>query len=128
MLQSVLDKYGTWEGLWEEVALLLRQRAYFEFQVENQWWLGFTFTEPELTARLLDGIRFPNKGIILDTGHLINSNTALRTQADGAAFLMDMLGRHGTLARMVRGVHLRYSLSGACVEAHTGARSAGGLQ
>ena len=76
----------------------------------------------------MDGIRFPNKGIILDTGHLINSNTALRTQADGAAFLMDMLGRHGTLARMVRGVHLRYSLSGACVEAHAGARSAGGLQ
>ncbi len=37
MLQSVLDEYGTWEGLWEEVALLLRQRAYFEFQVENQW-------------------------------------------------------------------------------------------
>ena len=40
------------------INLLLGDRAWpFDFLVENQWWPGFTFTEPELTRRLLDGIR-----------------------------------------------------------------------
>ena len=33
-----------------------------EFLVENQWWPGFTFTEPEETVRLLEGIRLQGKG------------------------------------------------------------------
>ena len=60
----------------------------FAFLVENQWWPGFTFTEPEDTARLLDGIRCPKKGIMLDTGHLMNANTALSTQEEGAALFL----------------------------------------
>ena len=92
----------------------------FAFLVENQWWPGFTFTEPEETARLLDGIRCPDKGIMLDTGHLMNTNTALRTQEEGAAYILEVLDRHGSLAGAVRGVHLHQSLSGAYVQAHTG--------
>ena len=38
----------------------------FEFLVENQWWPGFTFTEPEETVRLLDGNPFAGKGIRVD--------------------------------------------------------------
>lgn len=51
----------------------------------------------------------------------MNTNTRLRTQAEGAAYIQTMLERHGSLARWVRGVHLHQSLSGAYVEAHTGA-------
>lgn len=101
--------------------LLGEEEPPFEFLVENQWWPGFTFTQPELTAQLLAGIRCSRKGIMLDIGHLMNANTALRTQAEGAAFLMDMLNRNGELSRMIRGVHLHYSLSGDYVKAHTGA-------
>lgn len=92
----------------------------FAFLVENQWWPGFTFTEPEETARLLEGIRCPKKGIMLDTGHLMNANTALRTQEEGAAYINAMLDLHGSLAAAVRGVHLHQSLSGAYVGSHTG--------
>ena len=57
----------------EVINLLLGDRAWpFDFLVENQWWPGFTFTEPELTRRLLDGIRAERKGIMLDIGHLMN--------------------------------------------------------
>ena len=92
----------------------------FYFLVENQWWPGFTFTEPEKTARLLNGIHYPKKGIMLDIGHLMNSSTAIRSQAEGAAFVHKMLDLHGPLAREIRGVHLHQSVSGTYVEANVG--------
>ena len=100
--------------------LLKGQDWPFEFLVENQWWPGFTFTDPKLTARLLEGIAYPRTGIMLDTGHLMNACTALRTQAEGAAYIQQMLDLHGSLAKAVRGVHLHQSLSGDYVRAHTG--------
>ncbi len=106
----------------EIINLLLDGRDWpFDFLVENQWWPGFTFTEPALTERLLDGIHFSRKGILLDTGHLMNANTALRTQAEGIAYLHEMLDRHGSLAKEIAGMHFHQSLSGAYVLRHTGA-------
>ncbi len=84
--------------------------------VENQWWPGFTFTKPAVTKRLLDGIEYSNKGIMLDIGHLMNTNTALRTQQDGIRYINQMLDEHGDLSDMVRGLHLHQSLSGEYVE------------
>lgn len=92
----------------------------FVFLMENQWWPGFTFTDPRQTGRLLDGVHYGRKGILLDTGHLMNTNPRLRTQAEGAAYIQAMLDKHGGLARQIRGVHLHQSLSGAYVEANTG--------
>ncbi|KAB5101851.1 TIM barrel protein [Bacteroides thetaiotaomicron] len=110
----------------EVVNLILGEERWpFEFLVENQWWPGFTFTEPEETARLLEGIRFAGKGILLDTGHLMNACTELKTEAEGADYIRRMLNRHGSLATWVRGVHLHQSLSGAYVKAHTGLLPAG---
>ena len=92
----------------------------FDFLVENQWWPGFTFTEPEKTARLLEGISYARKGILLDTGHLMNTCPQLQTQMEGVRYLHQMLDRHGGLAAYIRGVHLHQSLSGAYVRAHVG--------
>jgi len=88
--------------------------------LENQWWPGFTFTEPGKTERLLRGIDYKNKGILLDTGHLMNTNTALKTQAEGADYILRMIEAHGSLAEHIRGMHLHYSLSGDYVREHTG--------
>lgn len=93
----------------------------FEVLVENLWWPGFTFTQPDETARLLEGIRFPRKGIMLDIGHLMNTNRALRTQSEGAAYIHCLLDAHKDLARQIRGLHLHYSLSGEYAETNTGA-------
>lgn len=100
--------------------LLPTQDAGFLFLMENQWWPGLTFTEPRLTERLLDAVRYPGKGLLLDTGHLMNTNLTLSTQAQGAAYIRRMLEAHGELCRYLRGVHLHQSLSGAYVRAHTG--------
>ena len=100
--------------------LLSGRNLTLAFLVENQWWPGFTFTMPALTRRLLDGIQYENKGIMLDTGHLMNANLELRTQEEGADWVSRMLEEHGGLGSMVRGIHLHQSLSGAYVKAHTG--------
>lgn len=100
--------------------LLKGEQWPFAFLVENQWWPGFTFTEPSQTQRLLDGIHYANKGILLDTGHLMNCCAELQNQAEGAAYISTILDRHGSLCSMIRGVHMHQSLSGAYVKSHTG--------
>lgn len=92
----------------------------FALLVENQWWPGFTFTDPAKTAYLMNGIHHPNKGILLDTGHLMNANPDLLTEADGIDYIHKMLDEHGDLARCIRGMHLHQSLSGPYVKANTG--------
>lgn len=80
--------------------------------VENLWQPGLTFTRPEMTKRLMDGIRYPNKGIMLDTGHLLHTNLQLRTQEEGLAYIHSLLDLHGDLCGYIRGVHLNQSLTG----------------
>ena len=105
----------------EIINLLLKDMPPdFDFLVENQWWPGLTFTEPEKTARLLDGISYARKGILLDTGHLMNTNPRIASQAEGIAYIREMLRRHGDMGRMIRGVHLHQSVSGRYVRGHTG--------
>lgn len=110
----------------QAVNLLLDGREWpFALLVENQWWPGFTFTRPAETRWLLEAIHHPNKGIMLDTGHLMNTDLALADEAAGAAYLHRMLDEHGDLCRAIRGIHLHQSVSGAYVRAHTGALPAG---
>ena len=97
-----------------------REKPPFSVLVENQWWPGFTFTDPKKTARLLDAIETDDKGILLDVGHLMNANTALRTQEEGAEYVAEMVRAHGKLAERIRAMHLHYSLSGEYVRANTG--------
>lgn len=80
--------------------------------VENLWQPGLTFTRPEMTARLMEGIRYPNKGIMLDTGHLLHTDLTLRTQEEGLDYIHAQLDAHGPLCRYVRGMHLHQSLTG----------------
>ena len=100
--------------------LLAEKEWSFEFLVENLWWPGFTFTNPEETARLLDGIHYPRKGIMLDIGHLMNTNASLRTQKEGAAYIHKMLDAHNDLPYKIKGLHLHHSLSSEYVKANTG--------
>ena len=85
----------------------------FDFLVENQWWPGFTFTDPEKTEYLLSGINYPRVGIMLDTGHLMNTNWRIRSQWDGVKYILSMIEKHGELSKRIYGLHFHQSLSGA---------------
>lgn len=91
------------DGMTDGPALLL----------ENLWHPGLTMTDPELTARLLEGVRYENKGIMLDTGHLMHTEPSLRTQEQALEYIHAQLDRHGALCSAIRGIHLNQSLTGA---------------
>ena len=92
----------------------------FDFLVENQWWPGFTFTEPEKTEYLLERIDYPRVGIMLDTGHLMSTNQRIRSQKQGIAYILEMIEKHGSLAERIQGLHFHQSLSGAYCRKHVG--------
>ena len=96
--------------------LLDDQNYTFDFLVENLWWPGFDFTRPEITGRLLDGIHYENKGIMLDTGHLMNTNTSLRSQCEAVEYIYQCLEKNKSYLSYIKGVHLNASLSGEYVE------------
>ena len=109
------------DGAVEFINLLLRDvEPTFDFLLENQWWPGFRFTEPAKTEHLLSRIDYPRVGIMLDTGHLMNSNPAIRSQAEGIAWIMENIEKHGALAKHIYGLHFHQSVSGAYVRKHVG--------
>ena len=106
--QEVLD------GAIEFINLLLDGvEPTFDFLVENQWWPGFTFTDPEKTEYLLSHINYPRVGIMLDTGHLMNTNWKISSQWEGIKYILEMIEEHGELSKSIYGLHFHQSMSGA---------------
>ncbi|MCQ2437612.1 MAG: sugar phosphate isomerase/epimerase, partial [Clostridia bacterium] len=58
-----------------------------QLMLENLWEPGLRMTDPEMTARLLEGVKTPNKGIMLDTGHLMHTEPALKNQREAVAYI-----------------------------------------
>lgn len=101
----------------ELINLLLDGQEYsFEFLMENLNWPGFTFTKPEITRRLISGVNYPKKGIMLDIGHLMCTDLEISDQADGCRYIHRMLDEHGDLCKYIRGVHLHQSVTGDYVK------------
>ena len=64
---------------------------------------------------LLEQVKYPRKGIMLDIGHLLHTNTALRTEEDAVKYLREVLGRYEDLS-IILGVHYHQTLEGAFIE------------
>lgn len=99
-------------------ALLEHQDYDFWFLMENLWWPGLNFQDPEITKYLLDEVRYEKKGFMLDTGHFMNTNPELRTSDDAVACLHSMLDRHKDILPFIKGLHLNQSLSGSYMKAY----------
>ena len=81
--------------------------------MENLWHPGLTLTDLEVTRQLLSGVRYQNKGIMLDTGHLMHTDLSLRTQEEALAFVKNQIEAQGEdVRRYIRGIHLNQSLTG----------------
>jgi sugar phosphate isomerase/epimerase len=94
----------------EDVALLF----------ENLWWPGLTLKDRELTALLLDNVKHRNVGIMLDTGHLMNTNQELKTETEGIDYILTLLSNLGEYRHYIKGIHLHQSLSGEYVKGSKG--------
>jgi hypothetical protein len=82
---------------------------------ENLWYPGLNMLEPDMTFKLLEKAKYPNVGVMLDMGHLLNTNTALRAIDEGIEYIHRVLDLYGDLA-FIKGVHLHQSLSGEYAE------------
>lgn len=78
---------------------------------ENLWWPGLTLRNRELTEKLLTEVKFCNVGIMLDTGHLMNTNLHLATEKQGVDYILQTLRELGPSGSYVKGIHLHQSLS-----------------
>lgn len=81
---------------------------------ENLWWPGMTLLNPELADRLLAGTNH-KAGIMLDTGHLMNTNWQLRTERESVDYVLSVIDKLGSLAKSIYGIHLHQSQSGEFV-------------
>ena len=82
--------------------------------MENLWHPGLTLRSPDVTDQLLRGVRYQNKGILLDTGHLMHTDLSLRTQAEALSYIRRSIETQGEeVRRAIRGIHLNQSLTGA---------------
>ncbi len=80
---------------------------------ENLWWPGLRLTEPEKVQFFFNHIQRKNVGIMLDTGHLMNTDPELSNEEEAADYVCRTVENLGEMAELIKGVHLSCSLSGS---------------
>jgi hypothetical protein len=95
-----------------------------ELLLENLWWPGsFRAIHAEEIEYALARISYARTAIVLDTGHLLNTNQDIVSEAQGIGFLIDSVRSLGEMRRKIRGVHLTRSLSAEYVSQTRGLQS-----
>jgi hypothetical protein len=88
---------------------------HFTVLMENHWYPGLTFLDNTLAERLLDGVAYPNKGFVLDIGHLMNTNIELTSEGQAVEYILSVL-RNLRCVEHIRAIHLNSSLTGGYVK------------
>ncbi|MCB2297635.1 TIM barrel protein [Clostridium tagluense] len=83
---------------------------------ENLWLPGLTFLSKDMLLRLLEKVNYSNKGFMLDTAHLMNTNFDLTNEKEGIQYILDTVNNLGELKKFIKGIHLNCSLSGEYVK------------
>lgn len=92
--------------------LLDGKNYHFDFLMENLWWPGLNYKNPFMAKRLIDGVNYTKKGLMLDTGHLMNTNQELKTSKEALQYIRKVVNEHGLVQEYIKGIHLHQSLSG----------------
>ncbi|MGX4600157.1 TIM barrel protein [Faecalimicrobium sp. JNUCC 81] len=83
---------------------------------ENLWWPGLRMVDKELAKYFIENIEYENKGFMLDTGHLLNTNLNISTEEEGIDYLLDTINNLGELKKYIKGIHLSKSISSKYVK------------
>lgn len=78
---------------------------------ENLWWPGLDLTSQEDTAFFFEQLEGYNVGIMLDTGHLLNTTLDVHTEKQAIDFLIRAVEKLGPYKSYIKGLHLNLSLS-----------------
>ncbi len=87
----------------------------FDIVFENHWYPGLTLLDRGVAEKLINGFKHPRKGFVLDIGHMMNTDLELTSESEAADYIADKLKSLGSLARMIKVVHLNSSLTGEYV-------------
>lgn len=81
--------------------------------IENLWWPGLDFLFPAEADDFASRLDFSNWNLLLDTGHLMNTNIALRCEDEAIDFVLDRISRLSKdIQAKIKSLHLNLSLSG----------------
>lgn len=81
--------------------------------IENLWWPGLDFLFPAEVDDFAGRLNFSNWNFLLDTGHLMNTNIALRCEDEAIDFVLDRVSRLSKdVQERIKSLHLNCSLSG----------------
>ena len=84
-----------------------------EADVQETYTFDFQYSDrDDMVKFFFERIQRKNVGIMLDTGHLMNTNPELRDEEEAADYVCRTVDNLGELAELIRGVHLSCSLSG----------------
>ncbi|MDD4084352.1 MAG: TIM barrel protein [Acholeplasmataceae bacterium] len=79
---------------------------------ENLWWPGLRLTDRKIAEKFFSLIEGENTGIMLDTGHLMNTNQHLQNEQEALGYICETIGKLGPVRNKIKGIHLSSSLSG----------------
>lgn len=82
---------------------------------ENLWWPGLRLTDKKLTDDFFNKIKHLNCGIMLDLGHLLNTNSTLKSEKFAYKYALDTIENLKETRTKIMGIHLSCSLSGEYV-------------
>jgi len=108
--------YNDWDVM--EAAIDLVNQAFgdkdtgIKLLFENLWWPGLKLTDAALAKEFLDRIHYPNKGFMLDIGHMMITNPDIRDEEEACAYILSNLDDLQGLTKYIKGIHLNKSLSG----------------
>lgn len=103
------------------VNLLMEGKTYkFKFLMENLHWAGLTYERVEETKLLLDEVKYENKGLLLDIGHLFCTDTSIKNESEGIKYTLKKMWEHEDLLHYIKAIHLHKSISGSYVKNNVG--------
>ena len=75
-----------------------------------------TLLNKAAASKLMEGIRYPHKGFMLDVGHMMNTDLGLKSEQEAVEYILTNISELGDLSGHIKGIHLNSSLSGEYVK------------
>ncbi|MEF9959295.1 MAG: TIM barrel protein [Niameybacter sp.] len=77
---------------------------------ENLWWPGLTYLDQAVTKKLLEGVQYTKKGLLMDISHLTLTNLKIGNEKECYTYIKEVVENLGELKSFIYGVHLNKTL------------------
>ena len=93
-------------------ALTKGKNYHFKLLLENLFTPGMTLLDSKETELMLSLVEYENKGIVMDTGHLMCAPQNITEEEQGIDFVLQTVKNPGELAHYIKALHLHKSTTG----------------